>query len=76
MGSGGDGTGPDDRSLVSLVHRETDDGPQLMVVDATPGAKAELAARALLRADVIGTPLATQVFELIDAIYTQDGRFY
>jgi hypothetical protein len=49
-----------------------------MVVDAAvrPFAKEGLAGSALARVDVIGTPLAAQVFKLADAIYEQDGRFF
>ncbi len=39
-----------------------------MVMDATdrPASKGELARTALARSDVIGTPLADQVFALVD----------
>jgi hypothetical protein len=36
----------------------------------------DLAATALKRDDVINTPLADQVFSVVDAIYLQDGRFF
>ena len=79
VGQWGDEASADDRMVVSMVHREQQDGsPALMVIDATdrPIAKGELARTALARADVIGTPLAAQVFALVDAIYEQDGRFF
>jgi hypothetical protein len=49
-----------------------------MVIDAQgrPAATGNLAATGLRREDVIGTPLAQQVFSLTDAIYEQDGRFF
>ena len=49
-----------------------------MVVDAMarPISNEGLAGSALAREDVIGTPLAAQVFSLTDAIYEQDGRFF
>jgi hypothetical protein len=49
-----------------------------MVIDADerPAAKGELARTALARSDVIGTPMAAQVFSLVDAIYEQDDRFF
>ena len=49
-----------------------------MVIDATvrPISREDLAGSALAREDVIGTPLAAQVFSLTDAIYEQDGRFF
>jgi hypothetical protein len=79
LGKWGEGASADDRVVVSMVHREQPDGtPALMVIDAgdRPAAKGELASAALNRADVIGTPLAAQVFALVDAIYEQDDRFF
>jgi hypothetical protein len=79
LGKWGEETSPDDRVVVSMVHREQPDGtPALMVIDASdrPSAKGELAHTALDRAEVIGTPLAAQVFALVDAIYEQDDRFF
>lgn len=69
----------EDRVAISMMHREQSDGtPALMVIDAgdRPTAKGELAQSALNRIDVIGTPLAEQVFALVDAIYEQDHRFF
>ena len=65
--------------MVSLLHRQQPDGsPALMIIDAAdrPAAKGDLARTALARADVVGTPLAAQVFALVDAIYEQDRRFF
>ena len=79
LGRWGDEASVDDRVLVSMVHRQQPDGtPALMVIDAgdRPAAKGELVGTALTRADVVGTPLAAQVFALVDAIYEQDGRFF
>ena len=79
LGRWGDGTGPADRVAVALVHRQQADGsPALMVIDAEgrPAANGALAATALRRDEVIGTPLAEQVFALTDAIYEQDERFF
>lgn len=79
LGQWGDEASADDRTVVSMVHQEQQDGnPALMVIDATdrPIAKGGLARTALARTDVIGTPLAAQVFALVDAIYEQDGRFF
>jgi hypothetical protein len=49
-----------------------------MIIDAhgRPAANGQLASTALRREDVIGTPLAAQVFALTDAIYEQDDRFF
>jgi len=79
LGRWGEDSSADDRVVVSLLHREQPDGtPALMVIDAIdrPAVKSELARTALARSDVIGTPLAAQVFRLVDAIYEQDGRFF
>ncbi|WP_394659244.1 hypothetical protein [uncultured Novosphingobium sp.] len=79
LGRWGNDTTPDDRFGVALIHRQLADGtPSLMVVDADarPIGNGELAAAALSRDQVIGTPLAAQVFDLVDAIYEQDGRFF
>ena len=48
------------------------------VIDAQgrPVASEDIADTALCREDVIGTPLAKQVFALTDAIYEQDERFF
>jgi len=79
IGRWGDDTLSKDRVAVSLVHREQEDGaPAIMVIDAAerPVAASDLVGRALARDEVIGTPLATTVFALIDAIYLHDGRFF
>ena len=79
LGRWGEEVSADDRVLVSLLHREQADGnPALMIIDAAEraGDKGELAGTVLDRADVIGAPLAAQVFALVDAIYEQDGRFF
>ena len=79
LGRWGDDATADDRFGVALIHRQQAAGsPSLMVVDATdrPMSNGDLARTALAREDVIGAPLATQVFSLVDAIYEQDGRFF
>ena len=79
LGRWGEGTNVEDRFAVALVHFEQDDGsPALSVIDAQdrPAANGKLAASGLRRDEVIGTPLAQQVFAITDAIYEQDGRFF
>ena len=79
LGEWGDETSPKDRFAVALVHRQQPDGtPALMVIDAQDRriADGSLAGTALRREDVIGTPLAEQVFAITDAIYLQDERFF
>jgi len=79
LGRWGNDASAKDRVAVALLHRQLPDGnPALMVIDAAdrPFAKGELAQTALARSEVIGTPLAAQVFALVDAIYEQDARFF
>ena len=78
LGAWGEGTDAHDRFGIALVHRQFEDGtPSLMVIDAGDRFKnIDLAATTLARSDVIGTPLAEQVFSLVDAIYLQDDRFF
>ena len=79
LGRWGDDATADDRFGVALIHRQKADGtPSLMVIDAAdrPMSKGDLATTALSRAEVIGTPIAEQVFSIVDAIYEQDGRFF
>lgn len=79
LGPWGEGTSAEDRYAVSLVHFQQEDGtPALMVIDARdrPAANGGVAANGLRRDEVIGTPLAQQIFAITDAIYEQDGRFF
>jgi hypothetical protein len=77
IGPWGDNALADQRVAVSLRHRElSGEAPALMVIDAAGRPSAALAGNALMRADVVGTPLAETVFGLVDAIYQQDGRFF
>ncbi len=66
----------DDRSVVAVAYRLTPKGPQFMVIDALerPAAKSTLAKTALKRGQVIGTPLAAEIFAMVDAIWLHDGR--
>ncbi|MEO7691985.1 MAG: hypothetical protein ABIS51_22055 [Sphingomonas sp.] len=79
IGKWGDDASADDRVAVALIHRQMDDGsPSLMVVNAgdrSPG-RGDLASTALAREEVIGAPIAANVFALVDAIYEQDERFF
>jgi predicted outer membrane lipoprotein len=47
-----------------------------MVIDASSRGKTpdDLASRLLSRQEVIGTPLAPQAFEIVDAIWLGDSR--
>jgi hypothetical protein len=74
----GEGATANDRVLVSLAHVETEDGPSVTVLDAMddPAAHRGLAGNILRRDDVVGKPLSTLVFGLVDAVYLQDARLF
>jgi hypothetical protein len=79
LGGWGDDANSRDRVAISLVHRDQPDGgAEVMVIDASrrPLTRGDLVGQALQRDEVIGTPLAEQVFALVDAIYEQDQRFF
>jgi hypothetical protein len=76
IGRWGEGAGRADRFAVSLEYRHTETGPWFMVINAGTRdvSRSELVGRALSREAVVGTPLAKQVFELVDAIWLGDDR--
>jgi hypothetical protein len=76
LGRWGDGTTPRDRYGVSLAFRRTDNGPAFMVIDGAtrPIARSELVGKTLRRDEIMGTPLAGGVFDLVDVIWSQDDR--
>ena len=76
LGRWGEGTSRDDRYAVSLEFRRTETGPAFMVIDADKRdiGKGDLAHRGLARQEVVGTSVATQAFEIVDAIWLQDER--
>jgi hypothetical protein len=76
LGRWGDGATAADRVLVTLDYRLTDTGPAFMVVDSggRPAAGSELVGRALVRADVVGQPVAGEAFSVADAVLAQDAR--
>src|SRR4051812_21661400 len=77
VGKWGEGTTPKDRAVVAVAFRWMQNGPQFTVIDAEgrPAAKpGALAGRALRRDQVVGTPLAADVFAMLDAIWANDRR--
>jgi hypothetical protein len=77
VGEWGDETSPTDRQVVAVELRIIDGGPQFMVIDAADRQAAmseNLAASSLRRDQVIGTPLAAEVFAMLDAIWLGDSR--
>ncbi|WP_052257596.1 hypothetical protein [Leisingera sp. ANG-DT] len=78
IGPWGEGASPADRTAVSLMHFENEDGPGVMVVDAggRPSATSGLADHALDRESVVGTGMAATAFALFDTVFLQDTRLY
>lgn len=76
VGSWGEGAHPSDRVGVALEFRITEQGPSFMVIDASdrPVLSDSLVARGLTREQVIGTPLAQQAFDIVDAVWSHDAR--
>ena len=76
LGRWGQEADPKQRILVSLTHRPGRDGGGFMVIDSEerPANDPELCGRTLERAEVIGTFLAEEVFQLVDIIWLQDSR--
>lgn len=76
LGRFGDGTTASDKFAVALHFFVEPDRNGFMVVDAdqTPIASHPLVGRALGRENVVGTPLAQEVFDLVDAIWLNDGN--
>jgi hypothetical protein len=76
LGNWGETATRQERYVIALDCRIAEASPQFMLVDAEgrlPSAD-DLASVALKRSEVVGTPLAPQVFALVDAIYLSDPR--
>jgi hypothetical protein len=75
VGAWGDAAAAADRQAVSLVYR-SGQGGGFMIIDAASRrtAGSRLAGRALARKDVVGTALASEVFQLVDAVWLEDSR--
>ena len=76
LGQFGEGTTAADKFAVALHFFVDSDRFGFMVVDAdkTSISSHPLVGRALPRVDVINTPLAEEVFELVDAIWLDDAN--
>jgi hypothetical protein len=72
----GEGTSRSDRKAISLVHFENAGVPGTSIIDAAtrPIAASELVGSTLKREEVVGTPLAREVFAIFDAVLVQDPR--
>ena len=76
LGPWGEGTDPCDRILVSLLYQPRPGGGSFMVTSGK-GRRADdrsLCGRALERVDVIGTPLANEIFSLVDSLWLTEAR--
>jgi hypothetical protein len=75
LGYWGESTLAEDRYAVALRYRCDAEATGFMVVDAqTAVASHPLVGRALTREEVIGTPLAQEMFDVIDFIWLYDDR--
>jgi hypothetical protein len=77
LGRWGHGTSPADRQVIAVAYRLINGAPQFMVIDAAGRRVAmdgTLAAHALRRDQVVGTPLAEKAFAMFDAIWLADSR--
>jgi len=76
LGYWGEGALAADRYAVALRYRSDSGSTGFMVVDAgeTAIASHPLVGRGLAREEVIGSPLAQEVFEIVDFIWLRDER--
>lgn len=76
LGRWGDGASAADRYGIAIRYRRDAEATGFMVVDAdeTQLASHSLVGRALRRDEVVGTPLAQEVFDIIDFIWLHDDR--
>src|ERR1043166_1784954 len=76
LGYWGENTVATDRYAVALRYRADSEATGFMIVDAdeTRIASHPLVGRALRREDVIDTPLAQEVFDIVDFIWLHDDR--
>jgi len=74
LGDWSEGSGPAGRTAVALEYQLAENGPSFFVINAAGRNAAKLCAKALSREEVLGTPTATRVFEVADAVLAQDNR--
>ena len=76
IGPWGDGGSPNKRVLASLLYRPGSEGGSFMVIDSEgrPANSRELCGKALARVEVVGTPLAKEAFDFVDAVWAGDPR--
>ena len=76
IGRWGEAAKPTDRVLVSLEYRPGPDGSSFMVISGEGRAADDrsVCGRVLRREEVVGTPLAAEVFALVDALWLTEPR--
>jgi len=76
LGKWGDDTSANDRRAAALDFRHIESGPSFMVVDAAGRrlAASPLISHVLARNEIIGHPIASEIFEILDTIYLNDPR--
>ncbi|GAA5165352.1 hypothetical protein [Viridibacterium curvum] len=76
IGPWGNANDSANRILVTLLFKPSANGGSFMVTDASSraGLYGDLFGRAMLRAEVVGTPLASEVFALVDALWLTEPR--
>jgi hypothetical protein len=76
IGKWGEQARPNDRRAAAVEFRRLESGPSFRVIDAGTRkiATSSLVSGALRRDEVIGTPLAQEIFAITDAIYLEDPR--
>lgn len=76
LGPWGQDSDPSQRVLVSLLYKPGPDGGSFMVIDSDHRLlnKRDICSKGLRRVEVVGTPLADQIFAFVDAIWLLDPR--
>ena len=76
MGAWGEWASARDRVAVALECRLFEARPAFMVIDAggRPAVASGVAGRGLRRVEVVGRPIASQAFAIVDAVLAQDTR--
>lgn len=75
FGKWGDEAKPNDRSIASFAYRASENS--FMVIDSRTrpaGQSNQVASFPLTREEIVGTPLAPYLFDLLDAIWLHDPR--
>jgi hypothetical protein len=75
IGKWGDSAQTRDRSLALVEFYIFENGPAYRVTDPEV-AKPALADHVLMRKDIIGTPLAQTMFDMLDVVWAEDTRLH